>query len=740
MLAASYRSILFALCLLSLIACGSTKTTAPPTLTPAEKVGSPNAESNPTTAPNTSLGSDFTPGHFSASESWVRDRVQAVIGLYNISDDGRDVLLRLDVRQMRGQPGFFGSYGYSSWTGVGEAKPSTIMHELGHAYWGAFPVTGLGELSWEVQEGEALSPAMERYHRDVLEFMRQPPGHYELFRSRLHNIPGLSETNLDPLSHTVEADTVDAVGGDLELLPPILRKYWDRFLQPGPWHSWYEAAAWFANLTNSETPLAQQYTGFEHLDLRQYGSLRPSESIPITQQVVETLDREERQRLWDFADQFDLLLGAPEYEENFGFWRGYLRDMQQLHRRHAGFLESIQPPRSREISEAFDFLRDLDGESLDNQAEAIKQIIQVQPFVLHFLPVLDNRTLLALFAMDSLRTEGTTLKGTKAFVERLSKFTPTVDEVIRLGQQSPASAVSELSAFLETQDFENKQDLEFFFQLLRDADHATAQETVSALDDATIRRLVRTVPATTRSLLDAQTLLKALGIAASATPEHLALGIDMLTTYSSGNFLIDEPFVDELYSVVATRSEADITGTLDALSSSPFPWERFILGYPREAVSLLASDLDAAAALVMQSDSVIFPAARFVYRLIAANPEFAARLVGRLDDRSEDGLVVESLAHYAYDAGRLASVPGLPISLENDGLFLVQLMEDKGPTWLRAQILDVIRVYAGHIERGDVPEDFLDSYKSTLEAGVAALPEGQSRQELHEMLQELFPQ
>ena len=666
--------------------------------------------------------------------------MQAVVGLYNISDEGREVLLRLDVRQMRGQPGFFGSYGYSSWTGVGEAKPSTIMHELGHAYWGAFPVTGLGELSWEVQGGEALSPAMDRYHRDVLEFMRQPPGHYELFRSRLRNIPGLSETNLDPLSHTVEADTVDAVGGDLELLPPILRKYWDRFLQPGPWHSWYQAAAWFVNLTNSETPVAQQYTGFEHLNLRQYGSLRPSESIPLTQEVVETLEREERQRLWDFGDQFDLLLGTPEYEENFGFWRGYLRDMQQLHRRHAGFLESIQPPRSREVSEAFDFLRDLEGESLDNRAEAIKQIIQVQPFILHFLPVLDNRTLLALFAMDSFPTEGTTLKGTEAFVERLTKFTPTVDEVIRLGQHSPESAVSELSAFLETQDFENKQDLEFFFQLLRDADYATARETVSALDDATVRRLVRAVPATIRSLMDAQTLLKALGITASATPEDLALGIDMLITYPSGNFLIDEPFVDELYSVVATRSEADITGTLGAISSSPFPWERFILGFPREAVSLLASDLEAAAGLVTQSDSVMFPAARFVYRLIAANPEFAARLVGRLDNRGEDGLVVESLAHFAYDAGRLASVSGLPISLENDGLFLMQLLEDKGREWLGAQILEVIQVYTGHIELGDVPEDFLNSYKDTLEAGVAALPEGPSKQELRKMLRELFPE
>ena len=716
-----------ALWLLFLIACGRSGVT-------------PDAESGPTAAAISTYASDVMPTPLSASGSWVRDRVLAVAGLYNISEEGRDMLLRLDVRQMRGQPGFFGSYGYSRWTGVGEAKPSTIMHELGHAYWGAFPVTGLAQLSWETHEGEPRSPAMERYHRDVLEFLRQPPGHYELFRGRLRNLPELSATNLDPLFHSVEADIVDAVGGDLDLLPPILRKYWDRFLQPGPWHSWYEAAAWLGSVTNAETPLAHQYTGFEHLDLRRYGFLPPSEPIPITQEVLATLNQEERQRLWDFADQFDLLLGSPEYQENFDFWRGYLRDMQRLHRRHAGFLDSIQPPRSREISEAFDFLRELDGESIHSQAEGFMHNIQVQPFVLHFLPVLDNRTLLALFAMSSFPTEGATLKGTEAFVERFSRFTPTVDEVIRLGQQSPESAVSELSVFLESQDFENKQDLDLFFQLLRDADFATAQETVTALDDATTRRLVRAVPATIRSLLDAQSLLNALGITTSATPEDLALGIDMLITYPSGNFLIDEPFLDELYSVVAARSENDVAGTFDAISSPPFPMERFILGYPREAVSLLASNLDVASRLVTQSDSVIFPPARFVYRLIAADPGFAARIVGRLDDRGEDGLVVKSLAYFAYDAGRLALVPGLPISLEHDGLFLVRLFEDKGPTWLRAKILEVVRVYTGYVERRDVPNDFLDSYENTLETSVAALPEGPSKQSLRAILQELFAQ
>ena len=64
----------------------------------------------------------------------------------------------------------------------------------------------------------------------------------------------------------------------------------------------------------------------------------------------------------------------------------------------------------------------------------------------------------------------------------------------------------------------------------------------------------------------------------------------------------------------------------------------------------------------------------------------------------------------------------------------------KGREWLGAQILEVIQVYTAHIELGDVPEDLLNSYKDTLEAGVAALPEGPSKQELREMLRELFPE
>ena len=206
---------------------------------------------------------------------------------------------------MRGKPGFFGSYGYKSWTGLGEARPIQVIHELSHAYWGAFPISGTPHLSWDAPRGR-ISPAMERYHRDVLVFMQQPLDHYEPLRERLRNLPQLSSENLDPLFHTVEADLVYSVAGDLEMLPPILRKYWDRFLRPGPFYDWYTAATWFLALSTDERDLANKYLGFEHFELGDYATLRPSR-LPYTPfDAEQVLYHEEQQRLSDFAEQFDL--------------------------------------------------------------------------------------------------------------------------------------------------------------------------------------------------------------------------------------------------------------------------------------------------------------------------------------------------------------------------------------------------------------------------------------------------
>ncbi len=703
--------------------------------------GSPTAF--PTATPDGTTGA-FVPTLESKQPVWVRDRLMAVSSLYRITPKGQEVLASLDVRQMWGEPGFFGSYGFKSWTGVGEAKPIQVIHELSHAYWGAFPITGYPNLSWEssVARGVfgAQSPAMDRYHRDVLAFMAQPPDPYEPLRDRLRKLPELSRERLDPLFHTIEADLVYTVGGDLDLVPPILRKYWDQFLQPGPYHSWYEAIGWYQSLSPQERALANGYLGFEHFDLRDYRGLTASRVKGLPAGIAETLEREERQRLFDFAEQFDQLLGRPG-QEDFNFWRGYLGSMVWLHHKYPDYLSSLSLPRAPELASALDFLVSLESVPREQRANMVAERLQTQPFLAHFVPTLDNRTLLTLFTSGFTLPQDATLKGTAAFVQRLKALAPVADQSLALGRQDPAAGARNLASFLETLDLDKeRQDLNLLFDLMGDTDYGTTQRVMTYMDAPLLRKLLEAMPARMRSLLQPEQLLGVLDITTSASADKVAQGLKELVTHTSGNYLIDEPFLDQAYDVLVARSQSDPREALELISQSALPMERFIRQHPQDVARILSSDIDGAAMLVARSDTVTFPPARFIYSLIGADPVLAARLVEALDARQYTSLVRESLVHMAYDKDRLEAVPTLPISLEKDGLFLAQLLARKGQSWLLTHLREAVQIYQGHVALGNVPANFLGALSQTLEAAVATLPPGGPRNSLQEVLSQALPQ
>ena len=699
---------------------------------------------NPTSAPTPMIVPVATPtfapeqNPLSLEEIWVRDRMSAALSLYDIAPEGGGALRSLDVRWMRDQPGFFGSHGYKSWTGVGEAKPIGVIHELSHSYWGLFPVTGFPALSWDAPRGKDLSPAMERYHQDVLEFMAQPPDHYELLRSRLRSLPQLSSSNTGPLFHTIEADTIYTTAGDLGLIPPILRKYWDPLLQPGSFHSWYEAFRWYQSLSAQQKRLADKYIGFEHFDLRSYGSLKTSEPLILNQGVEETLFQEERQRLRDFVEVFDLLLGKSEDKADFKFWRRYLQDKIELHKRHPELLASLNLPRSGQMATAMDFLKNIEDEGADKKAALIIQWVQVQPFLVHFLPAMDNFTLLKLFTSEAGLPEGATLKGTAAFVESLKRFTPHIGKVLEAGRKNVSEGADELTSFLNKVDFKEKKDLDLFFEVLQGSDNAIAKGVVAALDDSMLRRLLVPVPTKLWVLLTPARFLEFLDITLDSSPKELAQGIEDMMAYPSGNFRIDEPILDEMYRVVAARGRMAPLETLNAIAITVFPMERFISLHPAAVVDILSSDLGITAEMVRLSDPVIFPPARFVYRLIYADPEFAARVVERLDELFAHAGAVEALAHLAYDADRLQAVFGLPISLERDGRFLKRLLEDKGIEWLEGRIGEAASLYRQHVEMNEAPRDFLAAYERTLRAAASRLEDREAGHALEEMIGRIF--
>ena len=641
-----------------------------------------------------------------------------MVSLYRPTPAGEALLRSLDLRQMQGEPGFFGSYGFEGWAGVGEAKPIGVMHELGHSYWGGFPVIGRPELTWQRRESEEVSPALASYHRDILSFMAQPPDGYEFLRERLRNLPEVSSENTGPLLHSLEADVPYLTGGDLSLLPPVLRKYWGLFLAEGPFGSWERAMGWFQSLTSEERAIAGKFLGFEHLDLRQYPGL-PRYTPPggLLTAPAGTLEVEERQRLTDLAEQFDLLLGDAQLEENFQFWRGYLQDKVALYRSHPGYLDSLTLLRAGDLSDALEFLSGLEG-SPESQASTLAGRLSVQPFLVNFLPAVDDRTLVRLFADGAELPEGPTLQATASFVERLQRFATLVDGVLAEGRESPEAGARTLEDFLSETGYEQEQDLKLFFDLFQGPDNELARRIVQQMDKATVRDLMTPVPVQLRTILQPVELLEKLDITAGASDADLRRGIALLIQETSGNYRIDEPFLERLYAVMAERLLARPGESLRVMAETPFPLEGMILRQPDAASAALSGNIGLAVTLVEGSDPVLAPPSRIVHRLIMADPSLAAELLIALDRRGRSALVTESLAYFAYDKARSEKYPRLPLSVSRDGQFLQSLLARQGDEWLRSRLTGAVELYRRRAAAGDVASDFLRHYRDTLQAAA----------------------
>ena len=488
--------------------------------------------------------------------------------------------------------------------------------------------------------------------------------------------------------------------------------------------------------------MVNKYIGFEHFDLRSYSSLKGPEPTGLGEGVGDILITEESRRLQDFVQVFDtvsaFVLGTPERKENFKFWRRYLRDKIALQRQHPGLVASLNLPRSEDIAVALDFLKDISGKGADEKAALVIQGLDNQPFLVNFLPALDDLTLLKIFTSGARLPEGTPVKGTAAFVESLERFTPHVEKILEEGRQEAARGADELKADLNTVDFNDKEGMRLFFDVFQGSDKAVAKTVVAALDDSTLGRLLKSVPTHLYNLLTPARFLEFVDITLDSPPNELAQGIKNMITHPSGNFRIDEPFLNEMYQVIVTRSRMSPWETLNVVARSPFPMERFISLHPVAAVDLLSTDMEITSEIVKGSDPVTFHPARFAYRLIYADPEFAARLVEHLDMVHKGGLVFEVLAHFAYDADRVGAVPELPISLERDGRFLNRLLEAKGVEWLEDSIRKAVVLYGQRANANTASDDFLVAYERTLRAASYRLGNREAGRTLEEMIDRTF--
>ena len=669
--------------------------------------------------------------------SWVEERLDAVIALYQPTTAGEALLRSIDLRQMKGEPGYFGSYGFSKWAGVGEASPIGVIHELGHSYWGGFPVTGQPNLSWKRTLNNGLSTAMQAYHRDILTFMAQPPDDFELLRQRLRNLPNLSSDNPEPLFHHLEADIPYTTGGSLKLVPPILRKYWDNFLPAGRFIDWYEAAGWFQSLSSENVAATGKWLGFEHLDIRQYPSLEQAEPTePILAVAKNVLDIEERQRLRDLTYQFDLLIGDPQNKEDFDFWRRYLLDKIDLYKPHSSYLLSLSHPRAVELNSALAFLSSQTSGTPLEKSQILAAQLSKEPFLVNFLPAVDNQVLVELFSVGAELPTGETLQATASFVERLKVFSSKVESVLNSGKMSPAQGAAELEVFINQIGLDHTNDLKLFFDLLRDKDPETCKLITSNLPDKVIRNLMTPVPNQLRAILGPEELLPKLGIT-SDDLETMKTGIALLINEPSGNFRIDEPFLKYLYWVMADKSKKEPGKTARIMLDTPFPLEGFISAEPEGTARIFAENIDISLALIQTSDPLLAPAPRIIYKLIKENPGQAAYILTQLYEQDEIDTISESLAHLAYDKDRLKRSPQLPISMESNVDFLTRLLDLKGEDWLETRLSESVNLFRMRSINGEVSPDFLLHYRESLEF-IASIGSSNESRRLAQIIRHSF--
>jgi hypothetical protein len=680
----------------------------------------------------------------SGQSPWIQDRIAALQAVYSFTPQGQLFLEEHDLRQMKGQPGWFGSFGYGEWTGVGEARPGPIAHELGHAYWGAFEVSGRPDLSWTQPGPGNSSSAMSQFHQDLTTFMAQPPDPYEPLRERLRNLPRVMLGETSVLIHFGEADLVHATGGNALLLPPLLRKYFDQFLPQGNFDSWYSALEWYQGLSSEDARVTGAYFGLNHLDLGLYRDLDPQEKTALPQGIREILEQEEEQRLVDFARQFDIVTGVEKINGDLisldlFFLRGYLRDKLALHKRYPDTLADLgeEPAIATALAQVMDTFASLDGKTLEERADILGQRL-TDPFFSNFWPLVDNDLLMELHSRGIAPQDMEPMKRTSdAEIERLNRIAAQAGSILGLAQENiPAEAAGLAEAVREALENDTGE-IGLVIELLSAADRETTKAMGRNLDHNLVRKLLEEASGTVRQLLGPEDLLPMLGIAAEVTVEEMVRGIQELIQGTSGNFRIDQPYFSRVYELVAQRGMSHPQEALSILLQSGLFPEELIREHPREAVAILASDLDRAASLIAGVGGYGRTPQGLVHSIIYVDPSLAAELVSRLDSQ-DPSAVQKALVYFAYDSYRKARLPSLKVSPKQDGLFLLALADLRGDQWVIERMGEAIATYDGYAKATTVPPDFLEEYRNTLSevANLMDIPEATVR--LHGLVDEAF--
>ncbi len=695
---------------------GAPRRTTPPTVGP-----SPLPEATP--AANDDSASTI-PGDGISRNAWVQDRISAVRLIWGFTERGTAWMESYDFRQMVGQPAWYGSHGAGGWAGAGEANPRIVLHELSHSSWGAFHVEGVPGLPAD-SPAESLRHVLAQFHADLDRFLRQPPDSFEPLRDRFRNLPNLVKGGYPDLHHFGEAEMVNMTGGNMALIPPILRKYFSPYLAPEGVAAeqvpdWAAAMAWIHALTGEERRIAEEVFGLQHIPREPYQGLSPPARAVLDRTVIETFTAEERQRLRDFAQQFDLvkarqfaLVDAAGVDRGFSFWREYLRDKKRLHQRYPEVLNGHTSARARELGATLDFYLSIDGDPPESQAAALRG--RPDDTLAHEFAVL-----LKPLAIVELYGGGTGDGGLDRVISErartLAEMARRVEEVMTAARTSPALGAAALETWLgELSDNDIRSGINVAVDLMRETGGDITERMFPLLSDDTLRRLLAVKPDQARAYeIGPERLLRAVGIVPGAPVRSIASGAQLLSGNSSGNFAIDRPYDLAVYEAIESVGATDPAAAIALLQQSGMrllPWvERgsgasldVMWSRPRLAAGLLAS----------------VPGPRetpemLIHALIAHDPELAATILLQMEEAGIEGIAGRGLMAIAFDSYWTTLGGGPGVDPNKDGRFLIELYSLRGAEWLKRTLRQAALQVQADVASANTDPQFLTQLTRTL--------------------------
>ncbi len=693
------------------------------------------AKDNVAAAVETTIAEADEEGAGPRQPEWVRARVEALIDIWGFTEEGERWVKGYDLRQMVGEPGWFGSYGFEYWAGVGEAIPRTVLHELSHSYWGAFPIVDGVQLDWQ-PAGQEPSEGIQQLKADLNEFLTQPTDRFEPLRDRFRNLPNLISGDYPDLYHFGEADLIYSAGGNLSLIPPILRKYFIQALSErgvGPQDDagltdWGDAMGWFFGLSNDTTSsplsdrrIAEETFGLQHFPLSRYtdseaiyreATIDDESLTSVSPRVRAAVESEEKQRLVDFADQFQLIKSNHNEGSDFSFWRSYLSQMRGLHARYPNVLAETGLI-GEELATALDGYIEMERFSPQEQVDWFGQNRETA-FVSDFAVLLKPRAILGLFKDADIGEGAQAGLGFKA--RELALIVEPIDEITQLVSDDLTSAAEMLDSFILGLDEERlRSDVGLIIDLIRGSGSDQAKDLLSSLSNNAYARLFEIAPdAVTRDEVPIGKALVSIGIDDSFSTDSFEAGLKFYSEHSSGNFALDIRIETEIYRLVELLSRDDATRAFSAFAESGMrinPWLE-----SEHSGAMIRRSIPQTAELIMSVEGPRETPGRLLHTLIRLDSILAADVTKHIIANIDPEFGARILRQMAYDAYWLSKGASFAPEPEDARAFLESLIDTYGRGWLDQQIANAVAVASVEEADGDLEPGFEQQLRSTLRA------------------------